>query len=147
MNKISDFCFFSISSFFDESHCALIFNQTPISTNDHRAFRRKVKAVPLQRITLWEFSGRGKRGFRLGDTEEQMFLLQPWPDRGSNGPEAHRQKAAEREVRRRVRRALQQSREAPWSVHARGPVLPASTTRPRACSLNHPLPELQFSHL
>lgn len=36
---------------------------------------------------------------RLGDREEQVFLLQPWRDRGSHDPAAQRQKEAERERR------------------------------------------------
>lgn len=45
----------------------------------------------------------------LGDREEQIFLLQPWQDRGSHDPAAQRQKEAEREMRGLQSRAEQRS--------------------------------------
>lgn len=59
---------------------------------------------------------------RLGDREEQIFLLQPWQDRGSHDPAAQRQKEAEREMRGLQSSAEQSRAEVHWRMHARDPV-------------------------
>lgn len=64
---------FQISAYFPKVHSLMRVTvpssstkQTSMSIIDHQAFRRKVNAVPLQRITLWEFSARGNWGFQTG---------------------------------------------------------------------------------
>lgn len=142
---------FQISAYFPKVHSLMRVTvpssstkQTSISIIEHQVFRWKVNAVPLQHITLWEFSGRGNWGFQTGwqgraDISAAALARQrkPWPcspeaERGWEGDEG----------------SAEQSRaEVHWSMHARDPVLPTSATRPRAHSWNHPFFELPFSLL
>ena len=66
MNKISNFSLFPRSSFFDESHHALIFNQISISTHGHWSFRQKVHAVPLF-LTYYSLGTIRKRDLWVSD--------------------------------------------------------------------------------
>lgn len=94
---------FQISAYFPKVHSLMRVtvpssSTKQMSTVDHQAFRRKVNAVPSNILLFGNSQEEGTGVSRLGDGEEQIFLLQPWRDRGSHDPAAQRQKEAEREM-------------------------------------------------